>query len=213
MKHARGESHVLATTGLLVIENIHESPDLVRADALKSKFFQPHPYFPWYVSVRSSSHNQELARKLSNILGQEIFDADSGGAHSTSARFCVGLSKANPMISIHTDPFMWAAIVYLTPNAPRESGTYFYRHLPSRRIRRRRRDGETDLVGMRPLDVCQRNAAGRFSIRDKVDNVYNRLVVYDARFFHSPACFFGDTLKTGRLSHVITFNTGKSYRG
>ena len=32
---------------------------------------------------------------------------------------------------IHRDYTEWAAVLFLTPNAPRDSGTCFYRHVPS----------------------------------------------------------------------------------
>ena len=73
-------------------------------------------------------------------------------------------------------------MLYLTPDAPLESGTGFYHES---------KDGEFDLV----------NAIG---------NVYNRLILYRGDLLHSSMLpGFGTTIEDSRLTQVFFFKTSE----
>ena len=105
---------------------------------------------------------------------------------------------------MHYDPTMWAAVLYLTPNAPLEAGTAIYRHKESKIFMLDREDPKTDY----------NNNAGELNDVEKwepivtVSNVFNRLIMYRGEYYHrSMLPGFGDSLHNGRLFQTFFFNT------
>jgi hypothetical protein len=46
----------------------------------------------------------------------------------------------------------------------------------------------------------------KFHIADSAANIYNRLVIMDARMIHSAGAYFGNSKETGRLIHLFFFD-------
>jgi hypothetical protein len=90
-------------------------------------------------------------------------------------------------------------MIYLTPNAPIESGT---------RLHRSKINGTRD---SRELNVGDAFSGGfldstKFEITDSAANIYNRLVIMDARCIHSAGPYFGQGMQDGRLTHLFFFD-------
>lgn len=104
---------------------------------------------------------------------------------------------------IHTDSWNnWAGILFLTPDAPLSSGTAFYRFC----------DGATSQIEGEKLK--NKSDVNRYSqdltkweLVDRVGNVFNRLVLFDATRYHMSMDYFGDTKENGRLFQVFFFST------
>jgi hypothetical protein len=47
---------------------------------------------------------------------------------------------------------------------------------------------------------------GRWEEIDRVGNIYNRLVLFDAHLCHGASAYFGDTITNGRLFQNFFFN-------
>jgi hypothetical protein len=94
---------------------------------------------------------------------------------------------------------MWAGLIYLTPNAPIKSGTRLHR---------------STVTGARHADEESiKNAfdggfydGTKFDIVDDVGNIYNRLIIMDARCIHSAGQYFGKQQVDGRLIHLFFFD-------
>jgi len=89
----------------------------------------------------------------------------------------------------------------LTPDAPPESGTTFYR---SKYTKNMKVKGDYDQVfrtGV--LDPSQ------FDVVDVVGNKYNRLVLFDAQLLHAASSYFGDSIENGRLFQLFFFDVGE----
>ena len=96
----------------------------------------------------------------------------------------------------------WAGVLYMTPNAPLNSGTALYRFKDGTRF-----DYEQK---MRENKEQIENATTDFTkweIVDKIGNVFNRLVLFNANHFHSSMDYFGHNKETGRLFQVFFFST------
>ena len=103
---------------------------------------------------------------------------------------------------IHADECNSAGVLYLTPNAPASSGTDFYVH---------RKTGYTSIknLGKEAVDKLFETGWQDFTPWEKIDsvsNVYNRLILFDGRYFHSAAPYFGDSIENGRLFMVFFFS-------
>jgi hypothetical protein len=45
-----------------------------------------------------------------------------------------------------------------------------------------------------------------FEMVDTVGNVYNRIVLFDAKMIHAASCYFGTNLQNGRLFQLFFFD-------
>lgn len=105
---------------------------------------------------------------------------------------------------IHTDyNTALAAVLYLTPNAPLNSGTTLYK-------------SNSKFNQKQYITALKENAA-RFKQGQEVsfeyhkmfdefvtvNNVYNSLIIYEGQMFHSANNFFGDVLDNSRLTQVF----------
>jgi hypothetical protein len=100
---------------------------------------------------------------------------------------------------IHADNFnTWAAVCYLTPNAPLSGGTGLFRH---KETGRRTPESRQDKFDYKFYDYT------KWEMVDRIGNVYNRLIMYRGDFFHASLDYFGDDPTNGRLFQVFFFDT------
>ena len=99
---------------------------------------------------------------------------------------------------IHHDDTTWAAVLYLIPNAPPESGTGIYRHKESGIYEW---DGIKDsATDFNNSDFLRRRHMDQWEQIAFVGNVYNRLVCYKGSLYHrSVLPGFGTDKYSGRL--------------
>jgi hypothetical protein len=103
---------------------------------------------------------------------------------------------------VHADhTTTWSGVIFLTPDAPLNAGTAFFRHR------------ETNLEWY-PQDPqlrrkCDEDASvwDRWTISDQVGNRFNRLALFRGQRFHCSQGHFGDCKESGRLFQTIFFNT------
>ena len=104
---------------------------------------------------------------------------------------------------VHNDGYNnWAAVLFLTPDAPVSSGTGFYKY----------KDGtfnkyEMETAGNKEEIDKNSQDMTKWELVDVVGNVFNRLVVFDSTRFHMSMDYFGQTKEDGRLFQVFFFST------
>lgn len=206
----RLEWESLSRTRLVVVDEFYADPDVVRAEAFEYEYDQPHPHFPWYVSKSPSRFHKVAVQACEAILRHRLFDTDCHDEATTIGRFQFSLGAASPLISVHSDPYMWAAIIYLTRDAPISSGTRFYRHKATGRRSRIPPEDRADLRAVVPLDTSYK--IDDFEVAIEVGNVFNRAILFDATQFHGAAGFFGDEPAVARLTQTFWFNLNHSVR-
>ena len=108
-----------------------------------------------------------------------------------SFSFQLSLSS-DTVATLHVDPTQWASVLYLTPNAPIESGTLLFKA-----------DNES-MMKIRSEEKQQVD----IDIIAGISNVYNRLVVFRGKDIphRSNVAGFGDCLENGRLTQVFFFD-------
>jgi hypothetical protein len=104
---------------------------------------------------------------------------------------------------VHTDKWNnWAGVLFLTPDAPLTAGTGFYRF----------HDGTAsqadtdDLQNQKTIDRFTQDLT-KWEMVDRVGNVFNRLILFDAHNYHMSLDYFGDSKENGRLFQVFFFST------
>ena len=178
---------------LFVVDNFYSNPDAVRSFALSQEFKED---IRWYKGSRTTQPFRTNEHKLAfeKILGVEIPNWEEHGFNG-----CFQITTAKDPQVYHYDLQKWAGMIYLTPNAPIESGT----RLMQSKINGTRHSSEPN------VDMAFNGNfydSTKFDVADSAGNIYNRLVLMDARCIHSAGPYFGATPEDGRLIHLFFFD-------
>lgn len=159
----------------IIVDNFLDNPDIVRESVLKLDFYDEGPY-PGLRSDRAEKdYEAYVQQKFEDILNLKITEWKQD-----SLRFQIVLEGQDSWV--HTDESTWAAILYLTPDAPIDAGTGMYR-----------------------------KSGDDWELVTGVGNVYNRLVIFKGKLWHrSILPGFGNSKETGRLTQVFFFETEKA---
>ena len=190
--------------GFFVIDNFFENPNSVREFALKQK------YFDGEGAVGCRTRKQflwdGLKEKFEEIIGEKIPDnTDSGyGWKDLGINGRFQSCKAGTPMVFHCDAQKWAAIIFLFPDAPIQSGTSFYRDKKTKVRHSSQIDwnnGGLDIMSKTFLDPTP------YEKVDTVGNVFNRLVIFNGGLLHSGNDYFGWDLESSRLFQVFFFES------
>ena len=180
---------------IVVVDDFLADPDAIRALALSQPFVKMHS-----AGVRTPTsflHVAPYRGEFEQLLGCQVSNWDDNDANG---RFqCCFESDAVPY---HTDSQTWAGVLFLTPGAPVDAGLSFFRGRTSG-LRRRSPDPalmEATYGGGAEFD------RSRWEEIDRVGNIYNRLVLFDAQLAHGASRYFGSSLETGRLFQNFFFD-------
>jgi hypothetical protein len=184
---------------LIVIDDFYDSPLEVREFALNQEYFTDY-YYPGKrtKSFATIDLKEKIQSFIEPVAGKIIqFNLHTGDNGSFQ------YATLSDQTWIHSDnvSMNWAGIVYLTPNAPLNSGTTFYRF---------RENSISDSV---ESNITNTNISHhskdytKWEVVDSVGNVFNRLVLFNSKRYHCSSNYFGDDIKSGRLFQVFFFQT------
>lgn len=181
---------------IFVVDNFYEDPYLIRNIALQQEYVQNGS-----VGVRSLQQFDfpGIREAFEKIIGSPIKKWTETHGICTRFQYC---TPSDPLV-YHCDHSRWAAVVYLTPDAPYETGTSLLAHKKTRI--RTNEDPKietcfTDLGEPYFLDGTH------FEEVDTVGNVFNRLVIWDGRSIHAARKYFGNKKENARLFQVFFFD-------
>jgi len=178
---------------MFIVDNFYNNPDQIREFALSQVEYQED--LRWYKGLRSTTtyRPKGLKEAFEFIMGEPIKDFEQGW------NGCFQITRAHDPQVYHYDQQTWAAMIYLTPNAPLESGT----RLHQSKINGTRHSSDVDADRAFSGGFYDSN---KFDIVDSAGNLYNRLVIMDARCIHSAGPYFGQNEQDGRLTHLFFFD-------
>mgnify|MGYP001046686431 CR=1 FL=1 len=109
---------------------------------------------------------------------------------------------------IHADSATtWAALVYLTPNAPLSGGTGLFRHKRTGLSQVPKLDnGDIDRNLLDEVYVDSQDLT-KWDMTDRLANKFNRMVLYRGDLFHMSLDYFGTNKDNGRLFQTFFFST------
>ena len=109
---------------------------------------------------------------------------------------------------IHADQTTkWAAVCYLTPDAPLSGGTGLFKHKPTGlTMAPKLEDGSYDDELLSEIYKDSQDMT-KWELVDRIGNVYNRLIMYRGYHFHMSLDYFGQDLYDGRLFQTFFFDT------
>ena len=183
---------------VFVFENFYENPDEVRDYALNQTFNIEGNYPGWRTKPAVPEQSEKLKNFIQEkIIGEEIthWPEEYNTAYQYTDKDCVTW--------VHHDATEWAGVVYLTPNAPVDSGTSIYRLKETGVYQWNPDDDSTDYNnGEIPRDIT------KWEEILSVGNIYNRLVIYKGTYYHrSKIPGFGNGKEDGRLFQTFFFDT------
>lgn len=186
---------------VFIVDNFYDDPDKVRQLALNTPKKADLRYWK---GRRSAPLPQEMIGHLKpyfeSLLHEKIANLRS--------HFHVCNVK-DPLV-YHSDSQKWAGALFLTPDAPPESGTSLWRSKTSK-LREAPTHEEARKRGMtlkELVDLTYKNALldeTKWENIDRIGNVYNRLAIWRGRLNHSASKYFGHDDETARLFQLFFF--------
>ena len=177
---------------MFIVDNFYENPDSIRQHALSMEFKEDLKYDKG-LRTTTHFHPDGIKEAFEFIMGKKINDFHGG------INGCFQITTANDPQVYHYDLQSWAAMIYLTPNAPIESGTRLHRS----KINGTRHSSEPNIDGAFTGGFLD---STKFDVTDSAANIYNRLVIMDAKCIHSAGQYFGQGREDGRLTHLFFFD-------
>ena len=185
-------------TNVIITDDFYDNPLEVRQFAL-SQDFTVRGNYPGArtLPMLNDSIKGTLQKIVYNAGGEITSFPDDGYNGSFQVTYAWDKSW------IHADPHnTWAAVCYLTPNAPLTAGTATYRHKDT---------GAYSSIGLTDDTFQELQSDGnditKWETVDSFGNIFNRLVMYRGQSYHMSRDYFGKTLETCRLFQVFFFNT------
>lgn len=178
---------------IFVVDNFYKNPDKVREMALNTSYSAD---LRWYKGRRSEQQFlfNGLKETFEKIIGEKITVWEE---HSMNGRF--QFCTPEDQLVYHHDAQNWAAVLYLNPEAPYQTGTNFY----ASKNDNCRHEGDP---GIENAFVGGFFDKTKFTLVDTIGNVYNRLVIFDSKLIHSAAEYFGTELNNSRLFQIFFFD-------
>lgn len=178
---------------LWIIDDYYENPDEVRKFALEQEYQED---IQWYKGLRSvNQYNFEgIKESFEQIMGIKLKRFDT---HGMCGRFQI--CRAHEQNVYHVDSQKWAAIIYLTPNPPHQSGTSLFKS----NLTGSRNSEDPNFEGTFNGGFYDRT---KFQEIDRAGNVYNRLIIMDAHCIHAAGEYFGQDKNDSRLTHLFFFD-------
>ena len=204
---------------ITIVDDFYPDPDQIRNIALGMEYYgEKDQRFPGVrtkpLHIAEPSIFEYTCQKMFSIFHDYSHDNVSwnvlSGFQSITKYFDSGY--------IHHDneATVIAGVVYLTPDADLESGTSIYK--PNKYYNKQLYDqlneskikyfnGEIDLnTYIDSRDKIQT----MFDETLRVNNVYNRMIMYEGSEWHKANNFFGEDLESSRLTQIIFAETIKS---
>lgn len=187
----------------LIVDDFYQNVDDVREFALSQDFSVKGNY----PGNRTKSFATEGLREYLNnlirpVAGEITFwsDDEYNGAYQYTTQ--------RDRSWIHADSnTTWAALVYLTPDAPISGGTGLFRHKQTGlEVSPKLPNGDTDKELLNSIYVDSQDMT-KWEMTDRLANKYNRLVMYRGDLFHMSLDYFGTNKENGRLFQTFFFST------
>jgi hypothetical protein len=197
-----------------VVDNFFKDPDSIRKLALAQKFLLnsevPDPEKELYPGSRTDEIPL-LDREIYDTLCTQVFSIFHNFAFEKvnwnviSFFQLVSNNWNNGWIHVDNDT-VFAGVVYLTPDAPLDSGTSIYKtnnkfdSVRYNELQKSKQLFYRKQISGEEYFKDKQECNSMFDETVKVNNVYNRLVMFDGEVYHSANEFFGDNSNDSRLT-------------
>lgn len=195
-----------------IIDNFYADPALVRAYALRQNFLSVEEFgvnFSGHESV-NPFFTEKIIQKIEARIQKKIKVKTNENSFGKFRISNIGQSRKT---LVHIDNTDWTAIIHLSKNEGKDSGTAFYKHIET---------GFSKKPSLEELRVLGYSSWREFDssviLKDSmqlnkweeinfVPMKFNRCVLINgAEYFHAIKGFFGHDFESGRLTQNFFFN-------
>jgi len=190
---------------IIAVDDFYQDPDEVRDYALTLDFQKNKQYHKGQ-RTRQKTFFKGTYEFFEDTLKKKITSWDTQ-PHNGVFQFCT----AEDQLVYHTDSQTYAAVVFLTPDAPAECGTSFFKH-KANGLRKYPTDADCKKFNKSHEELYWDMFKGNFydktpwELVDVVGNVYNRMAIWDAKLVHAATQYFGKEKIDSRLFHMFFFD-------
>jgi hypothetical protein len=193
----------------IIVDGFYRNPDKIRNYALQTEF-DDHGGSGWMGShsVKRAPATRETLLRISSLISKDHVPnwEELDAMYKVQKRIVCGgfaalLQRQLGAVHAHGNAGDYIGIVYLShPNDCKErKATLFFRH---------RQTGMEALgpdIELNRTVYKDRFDYAKWQVTDAIDMRYNRLVLFDARYFHGPSPGFGTQISNSRLIQVFCF--------
>lgn len=181
----------------IIVDNFYHNPLAVRNFAMQQEYEPNRPENP-YVGRRTYKQFlfPGIKTAFEELLGTKIVKWEN---YEMNGRFQHNI--AGDRLVYHCDNQRWAAMIYLTPNAPPQCGTSTFMHRATRIYHKSDPNIMSAFNGKTFLDRTP------YDTIDSFGNMFNRLVIFDGECIHGATEYFGSDINDCRLWHMFFFDT------
>jgi len=185
---------------VIIVDNFYNDPDTVRDYALNLEYVERGYHGAVGHRTLEHKHFKGVKAEFENLLHSKMAEGTEIGGWDYQTNGVFQHCMAEDPFVIHADSQQWAAVVYLTPDAPPQCGTTLYRHRESK---------ENAVREMEGWKMFKENYydSTPFEMVDQLGNVYNRMILWDAQLIHAASQYFGDSIENDRLFQIFFFDT------
>jgi hypothetical protein len=186
-----------------IIDDFYSDVDVVREFALQQDFSvrgnYPGPRTQTFLNDSMKTTIESIVKPMYGSVTYWSEEQYTGAYQYTTSR---------DRSWIHADQTTkWAAVCYLTPNAPLSAGTGLFKHKPTGcTMAPKNEDGSYNEELLKEIYKDSQDMT-KWELVDRLANVYNRLVMYRGDHFHMSLDYFGQDLYDGRLFQTFFFDT------
>lgn len=186
----------------IVVDNFFNHPHDLRTFALSQNFVEDNSKYRGWRSDKNFRW-PGIKERFESLLDVKISEWEQHGFNGVF-QYCVGGNQ----IVFHSDAQRWAGVVYLTPDAPPETGTTLYRSKANKLRAVHEAKPSTASLSLLERQMYQGKLLDKTAWEqvDVFGNVFNRLVLWDARLVHAASCYFGTDKNNGRLFQMFFFS-------
>lgn len=185
---------------LIVVDDFYYEPDMIRNYAINNLNFNNSNYHKGKRSDRFILNGTK--EKLEEILGRRIVNWNVPEYANGVFQYCV----ASDPIVYHVDTQQFAGVVFLTPDAPLSSGTATYKSKITGKFRLDGGDSDYEKTFKGISKEMNFYDSSTYELVDRIANVYNRLVLWDAKTIHAATQYFGDDINNSRFFQLFFFD-------
>ena len=190
-------------TNLIIVDDFYNNVDEVRKFALSQNFHATGNYPGVRTGCLINDSTRENIQKIVEPHGGKITDWLESDEYTGAFQMTTSVERS----WVHSDNVnksyifdsctYWGGVLYLTPDAPLEAGTSFYRSKLNNSIY----NHDNDELNQYSQDMT------KWDVATEVKNIYNRLILFRGDQWHSSTTYFGQDHETGRLTQVFFFHT------
>lgn len=193
--------------GLIIVDNFYNNPIETRNYILTQNFIVK-GNFPGQRTISYATDElKNIIQKYVEPFGGKITifpcpkkdNTDADEIYNGAFQYTTSRDRS----WIHTDSWNnWAGVLFMTPDAPLTAGTAFYKFMDGSMSEK---EGKV-LNNKIDTDRYSQDLT-KWEIVDRVGNVFNRLILFNANRYHMSMDYFGDSKENGRLFQTFFFST------